>query len=193
MMSEREKSPDIRPLSAEEARRLDALTAELPDGIEPPRDLWPSIDAQIAPASRRWPQLAVAASVLVAFGAVWIWRIDGNGVVTPPAITQSTVPELGDEFTRHVKFTPVFLRTHEQSLEDLSERLAKLPPESRDVVIENLRTIRSSIAAINDAVEREPNNRELQMLLRHAYEQEMELVDVVRETTRPLMQPRNDI
>lgn len=193
MMSEQEKSPDIRPLSADEARRLDALTAGLPDGIEPPRDLWPSIDAQIAPASRRWPHLAVAASVLVAFGAVWIWRIDGNGVVTPPAITQNTVPELGDEFTRHVEFTPVFLRTHEQSLEDLSDRLAKLPPESRDVVIENLRTIRSSIAAINDAVEREPNNRELQMLLRHAYEQEMELVDVVRETTRPLIQPRNDI
>jgi hypothetical protein len=191
-MSDRENGPDIRPLSPSETRRLDELTAALPGEIEPQRDLWPAIDAEIAPARRRWPHLAVAASVLVAFGTVWIWRLDGPGVVKPPSVA-ATVPQLGDEFTRHRHFTPVFLRTHEQSLEDLSDRLSRLPPESREVIVDNLRMIRSSIEAINDAVEREPNNRELQMLLRHAYQQEMELVDNVRETTRPLVQTRNDI
>lgn len=191
-MSERQTQTDIRPLSAEENRRLDEMTAALPENIEPPRDLWPDIDAAIAPPKRRWPHFAVAASVLVAFGAVWIWRIDGNGIVTPPVAAQ-TVPPMGEEFTRNVQFTPVFLRTHEESLEQLGDLLAELPPESRTVIIKNLKTIRASIAEINDAVEREPNNRELRMLLRHAYEQELALLNVVRETTQPLLAKRTDI
>lgn len=190
-MSERITTTDIRPLSDDENRRLNELTAALPERIAPERDLWPDIDARIAPARRPWQHFAAAASVLVAFGAIWIWRMD-QGVVTPP-MAGGAVPEVSAEFTRHVEFTPVFLRTHEQSLEQLSDLLDELPPASRKVIIDNLKTIRASIAAINDAVEREPNNRELQLLLRHAYEQELALLEVVRETTEPLLAKRTDI
>ena len=169
--------------------RDDALlraAARLPESIEPPRDLWPGIAAQLgtqerdnAPA-RPW-LLALAASVaLVAVTAGVTWRIaverPAAPAPTPVAATTTTpAPETPTTATGEL----MFLRA--QLLDTLDDNLARLPADSQRVIVDNLLVIRASLSAIEEALAADPNNPSLQQLLYTTYEQELSvLADVNR-------------
>ena len=55
---------------------LDQQLAALPKTIEPPRDLWPAIEAAIRPAHRPgWPLALAASVVMVTVGSLYSWKL----------------------------------------------------------------------------------------------------------------------
>ena len=94
----------------ERHRALRAAVRELPGEIEPSRDLWPGVEARIAPGSRRpWLQgpwrpapgfplaAALAAALAVAIGAVWLLRQTPAGAppVAPAVAAAPSAPFAG--------------------------------------------------------------------------------------------------
>ena len=163
-------------------RALEGLARE----IQPPRDLWPEIDAAIAPAKERFWQWRVAASVFATSLLIGLLLEPPGRPETPVADAGITLEELvpveNEAVLRYSGFDAEFIAVREQSLEQLADRLADLPPATRGVILGNLNIIRQSIAEINAAIEREPNNVELQQLLQIAYRQEMAIVSTVSES-----------
>ena len=162
--------------------RLDRAIADLSREIHPERDLWPGIESRLATKHGGFWQWRLAASVFAAtvlIGMLIIPPSDGGGVT---AYTPSEVPHADPELFRYSGLDAEFVRVHDNALEVLAEQLSELPPATREVVIANLKIIRASIAEINEAIEREPNNVQLRQLLRMAYEQELAIVNGIRRT-----------
>ena len=68
---------------------LDRALAELPDEVEPARDLWPGIEARITPAANfGWQNFALAASVCLALAVgalLWFGQDPGEEFGPTPA------------------------------------------------------------------------------------------------------------
>ena len=101
-------------------------------------------------------------------------------------LAPSEVPATDPELLRYSGLDAEFVRVHDRSLEALEDQLAALSPATREVVIANLKIIRASIADINEAIEREPNNVQLRQLLRMAYQQELAIVNGIRRSAPTL-------
>lgn len=162
--------------------KLDAALADLPEALQPQRDLWPDIDAAIKPEEKFW-QWRVAASVFAMSMVIGLLLFpDGE----PPTMAQDAewaeiIPDSNPDVMRYSGFDAEFMQVREQSLEQLAERLNELPPATRGVILGNLKIIRASIAEINAAIEQEPDNVQLQQLLQIAYRQEMAIVSTVNQ------------
>ncbi|MEO1595785.1 MAG: hypothetical protein AAFS02_11140 [Pseudomonadota bacterium] len=166
---------------------LDQALAKLDDRIEPERDLWPGIEAKISERKGGFWQWRVAASVFAASVLVGLLIIPPDDATTTVAgVTPSEVPEADEALFRYSGLDAEFVRVHQRSLDELADHLADLQPATREVVIANLKIIRASIAEINEAIEREPNNVELRQLLRMAYEQELAIVNGFRRSAPTL-------
>lgn len=169
---------------------------ELAQDIEPGRDLWPQIEAQLAvPASRpsivatqgaaarravpaplRW--LAAAAGLgCVALG-VWIGRSALPGGAQPPLAVVR--PAEGTLQTAWVT-DPRYRREHDALLQSLGAQLASLPPASRAKVMKSLTTIREAKQELEQALGRDPSNALLQELLVNTYQDEMRVLTDVHE------------
>jgi len=147
--------------------RLRDLAGALADG-EPPRDLWPGIEARIGgearvlPLTRRWtftlPQLAAAAALLVAVGA-GATAIALRGAATPatPGPAVIGAPDSGA--------VPV-VRTASATFDDAVADLARVLAERRDrldsttvrVLEQSLVTIDRAIAQARAALATDPND-----------------------------------
>tara|TARA_R110002096_G_scaffold218467_1_gene406583 strand:+ start:94 stop:645 length:552 start_codon:yes stop_codon:yes gene_type:complete len=176
--------------------KLMADAARLATSIAPERDLWSGIEAAIETPSprRQFSYFAQAATVLLLVGIssliTWsLTRTDpvvievpaNNGLVLQTASFGANY-ELGDGF----KLARTSLRSQ------LDDELAKLSPESRAGVEENLQVIRNAIAEINAALEAEPGNVLLQQLLVKTYREELAVMRKVGGLTQNVMS-RNDI
>lgn len=148
--------------------------ASLPSEIQPQRDLWPQIEAQIgarrAPSRRRpWLLALAAALALVAVTAGVTWQLAQSQLAVPAT---GVMAELAAGGTVNRAAAEVqYMRT--QLTQSLEANLSRLPPDSRKVIVENLLEIRASLVAIEQALASNPGNPSLQQLLYTTYEREL--------------------
>lgn len=186
-------------LAAEVAahRRTIVALRELPREIEPGRDLYPGIALRLAPARRRasWTAVppvvlgvAVAAALMLAAGLALLVRLQrssapGTGQTVPAVQTQ--VPRLpGDTAIARSAY-----RDTDRALADIRRELRRtidarqqeLPPETRQLVFENLRVIDQAIADIEDALAAQPGDDELARTYIAYRERE---IDLLRQVNR---------
>ena len=172
----------------EQKTNIDALLDSLDERIEPSRDLWPSIESQLPQRGSGggfW-QWRVAASVMltaIMIGALGVPRGD-----LPNTVATLEIPTRDAEALRFAGFDAQFVQVREQSLDRLADQLGTLPPGTQGVILGNLQIIRDSIADINEAIEREPNNVELRQLLQIAYRQEFAIVSTVHGSAATIEQ-----
>jgi hypothetical protein len=181
--------------------------SELPREISPPHDGWAALEARLRestqptagidtppggrpqPARYRRPQLmrivslaAVLAAVL--FGVSIDRWILSSAHPTAPGVT---IPHVGSPggggMTVAYITDPRYLREREALLRTLNARLAKLPPPTRQKVIQSLTTIHQSMQQIQQALGREPGNALLQELLIDTYQDEMQVLSTVQEAS----------
>jgi hypothetical protein len=181
----------------EESRREIRSLGELPQSIEPPRDLWPGIAASLqsggeggaavrdarrdSRSTGRWggPWQIAAAFALVAVGA-WLGRATGPGtseVDAPIAATDGATlqPAIFDPGAR-------FERTRDALLREASVKLAGMPPETRAKVAASLETVQDARRDIELALGRDPGNALLQEMLVNSYQDEMRVLTAVQDS-----------
>jgi hypothetical protein len=170
---------------------------DLPQGLEPARDLWPQIEAQLAaPGSRtgaavtggarrsvplrlRW--LAAAAMVSSVAVGVWIGRSVLPSTAQPP-LAATSPPATGTVQTAWVT-DPRYQREHDALMQSLGAQLASLPPASRAKVLASLATIDKAKRDLEDALGKDPGNALLQELLVNTYQDEMRVLTDVHEAS----------
>jgi hypothetical protein len=168
---------------------LDTRLAKLARDIPPQRDLWPRISARlsesevVAPIGRNrtdnpwWWQLG-AAAVLVAMSSLATWAVMSREKAESERVAAV-------EFVQHelgaAQFLPAGYVTARKELSAaFDESLARLSPETRQVVETNLRDIERSLKKIGDALAKDPGNATLQQLLVAASTQELQYLDEIR-------------
>ena len=171
---------------------------DLPQAIEPGRDLWPQIEARIAGHGAASPApaaagvarrrtvaarayLAAAAMVGCVAVGVWVGRsvLPGAG---PAPLAQAARPESGAMLTAWVS-DPRYQREHEQLMRSLGAQLAALPPASRAKVMASLATISKAKQELEGALGKDPGNALLQELLVNTYQDEMRVLTDVHEAS----------
>lgn len=179
---------------------------DLPEAVQPPRDLWAGIEAQInaerqssskpmqshvarRPTQMRW--LAVAAMLGTLAVGVWIGRsiLPSVGptqplVVNKPTIAQQASTKDAAALVRAAYLSdPKFRDAREALMKSLAARLAGLPPESRAKVVDSLATIHKSMQDLEAALGKDPTNALLQELLLNTYQDEMRVLTTVHEAS----------
>src|SRR5215831_8861527 len=189
-----------------DGRKVTSLR-ELPQSIEPPRDLWPEIESQLTgipaagsaadgtmpghrrAARMRW--LAAAAMVACIATGVWIGRSLLPG--TPPGrapssvrVLPSTIPGVAPTAVDAAYLTdPRYQQQRAALVRALQARLATLPPPERNKVTESLAAIEKAKADLEQALGRDPSNALLQELLVNTYQDEMRVLTDVHEASDP--------
>jgi ferric-dicitrate binding protein FerR (iron transport regulator) len=181
-------------------RKVSAL-AQLPQAIDPPRDLWPGIEARLngsasaAPADSAQPPtraqrnvarlrwLAAAAMVASVAVGVWIGRSVLPGSAAPAVSAQNSVtmpdaPTLLD--AAYVK-DPRYTRQRAALLRSAQAQLATMQPASRDKVLASLAAIQHAKEDLEQALGKDPGNALLQELLVNTYQDEMRVLTDVHE------------
>jgi hypothetical protein len=180
----------MTPSDEQGGKRVRSLR-DLPQAIEPRRDLWPAIEAAIgAPAARtgveprrrtgRVPQfLALAATVAALAVGVWIGR---NTLPIGPAAPGDAASLNGGAATvMPVGYVndPAYRQERMRLVRSLESQLASLSPETRKQVAASLETIRQSMKELEQALGRDPSNALLQGLLVNTYQEEMRVLTTV--------------
>lgn len=172
---------------------------QLPQSIEPRRDLWPAISRGLdQPASTRrarfevsWGFAAAAAVGCLALGALLSYTIMHQrttpGIPTDTNIAASNQPTVQQaSFGSYAALGPEYERARAALVIDLAERLDRLPPVTRLRVEKNLAEIQRAVTEINAALERAPGDTLLQELLMNAYQDELSLLAHLNQTTGSL-------
>ena len=180
MSSERHDSPT----------GLDDALGRLPQGIEPPRDLWPAIEARLeprAPGARRrwlWPTAAAAVLLVVASSLITATVLRRDDVVavrragTPPAAAVTAAA-----FGPGQALGPSYLAARQELTRSLESRIERLPPEGRRQLEKNLAELHRASAEINAALARQPGDPLLQELLLSTYQEELGVLASVNQLT----------
>lgn len=178
---------------------LDREIAKLPREVEPRRDLWVGIRAQIeaqpvpvksAPISRmRWYQLAAAVLLVVgsSFTTFVLMRDQrvpaptmASEEITKPALTAMPASFAGQGLGQG------YAQARASLDEQFAARLAALPPAAREKVERNLADIREAAHEIADTLAQHPNDPLLQDLLLSTYQSELRLLaDVTQMSAAP--------
>lgn len=161
--------------SGESSNRVRSLR-ELPREIAPSRDLWPRIEAGLAPRRRAWVMpVSVAASLLVATLAILLgYRIREIAMpLVQPAPTELIRAALVPGAT--------YERDREQLLAALPAKLALLPPETQQGVRDSLAAIQLALQQLESALGHEAGNALLQELLIRTQREEMRVLTTVEE------------
>lgn len=181
---------------------LMSLAAKLNTPVKPDRDLWPeierAIDTRSRPARSVWNSVwaQAAAVVLLVGGSSGITYLavnDGDDPTTPVAGMPALIFEpVSGSFGSRYNLGPDYQDARRELAAKLDDELENLPPETRDVVVVNLETIRQAIVDINKALAEDPDNVLLQELLLGTYRDELSLMNQVESITRSAMR-RGDI
>jgi hypothetical protein len=180
---------------------------ELPQAIEPPRDLWPQIAArleqespaaaprapQLAPRRTRMPLQWLAAAAMVASVAVGVWigrdllpgktpiQVVANHPVPGTAQPATVQPGMGSAVEAAYVNDPRYQRQRQALLQSLQAQLATMPPETREKVLASLATIDKAKQDLESALGKDPGNALLQELLVNTYQDEMRVLTQVHE------------
>jgi hypothetical protein len=175
---------------------------ELSMDIPPPRDLWPSISAEISksaqtaggsgksgsramPSRMQW--LALAAMVATLAIGMWLGRtffpVSGASVQTPPVASTKGPGTDAPQNVINAAYLqdPRYIKQHAELVRSLDEKMKTLPPDTQKKVVASLDTIRKSIADIQAALGKDPGNALLQGLLVNSYQDEMRVLTAVHE------------
>lgn len=181
-------------MTTEYEDRIEQAARGLRQEISPERDLWPAINEAIStPQRSRWtPMLAQAAAIILLVGGssgitYMMMQDDVQPVteVTPDLVFQRA------SFGNH-NLGPGFQDARDALAAELDAELARLSPEARAEVGQNLDVIHTAIVDINAALEQDPGNTMLQQKLLQAYREELSMLRRVSTLTRNVM-VRNDI
>ena len=159
-------------------------TAELPAEIFPERNLWPEIEMRIAgtrsePSRPWWLYLAAAVLALAVFSApLYRWWLGQRTPDAPQAQSQpvesvSAETRIAADIARSQDGV---LHAHKDLLEMVERRRDRFDPEVLVVVEENMRILDEAIGQLHLALEEDPGNRRLHLLLATRYQQEVNLV-----------------
>ena len=169
-------SDDIFDLEAE--KRLKKELSALPESIEPPAYLWNEIQAQLqdsqptpteSPLARgpnyRWLFYGVAASFLFAFLSlgITVWN-------------QFNATTLIRHLVAHRDNSSI-ATTQLASPINLSDRFKHVSPETRAVVENNMEVIQQALDQIYMALAHDPDNQDLNEILRETLEQKRKLLE----------------
>jgi len=167
-------------------RRLLDLASALPQEIRPRRDLWPAITARLESADeisreretpRFWARpawLAAAAALLFAVASLVtqmreVKRVDpGEG---PTSVAQ---PVSGTGQAQQAEIE--YLRATGQLMEALNARRDSLSPETLKAVDENLKTIDDALRQVREALDKDPGNRQLTLMLASTHQKKLDLL-----------------
>jgi len=165
---------------------------ELAQPVQPPRDLWPAISAEVTKTApvvstvKRSPRLqwmAVAATVVALAVGIWIGRTVlpmGGATSTPPATAAADGPASA-VLDASLVTDPRYLKDRAQLIRGLEAQLKTLPPQTQQKVAASLATIRQSKHDLEAALGRDPANALLQELLVNTYQDEMRVLTSVHE------------
>ena len=172
-----------------------AAASRLATEISPERDLWPGVEEAISrPRRSRWtPMLAQAAAIVLLIGAssgltYVVVKDQGQTVNGVPSNLIFEQASFGNRYSLGVGYQ----EAHGNLAAQLDAEMARLSPEARAEVKQNLMLIRGAITEINEALAREPDNALLQELLLNTYQEEVSLMQRVGGLTRHVMS-RKDI
>ncbi len=169
--------------------RLEQVLAKLPRDIDPPRDLWPGIEAAIGDAGRAswWPQgwqgLAAALALVVSSSLITLWVSGGGDQAIEPA--PWVAADVGMQFASY-PIGPQYMEARRKLSADFEARLAGLAPETRAAVQESLGDIREALNEIDAALRNDPNNVLLQQLLLAAYQDELAVLTDLNSITETI-------
>ena len=180
------------PCRAEEVRlrALVARAAALPRDVEPARDLWPGIAERILAGNvvagdfsgrrgRRIPLAvaAAAAAVLIAATAVVTAVLVRSDRQPRTALApEASAPGVVSTSLALSEARGTYEAARRQLLAALDARRGTLSPATLKVVDDNLRVIERAVREMEDALARDPGNRELPVLLASAYRQEIDML-----------------
>lgn len=173
----------------ERSKRVTSLR-ELAQPVQPPRDLWPAISAEMTKTtsvatpvkrSSRLQWIAMAATVFALAIGIWIGRnVMPTAQVPAPVGANPNVPAaLPAVFMND----PRYLKDRAELIRGLEARLKTLPPKTQQTVATSLATIRKSMSDIQAALGRDPANALLQEMLVNTYQDEMRVLTTVREAS----------
>ena len=175
-------------IDAETPRRgVDDALASLPKSLEPARDLWPAIEAQLEPraarGSRTW-LWAAAAGVLLVVGSslltATLLQREPTRVAQLPA-TQNGPAYATAAFGPAQALGPGYDAARRDLLGTLSARIDRLPPDARRQLEKNLAEIRRASAEINAALALSPGDPLLEELLINTYQDELAVLANVNQ------------
>lgn len=163
----------------EAARALHGSVCALPRQVQPPSDLWPSVRQRVGrKRAPGWAPLAAAAVLLVALTSVvttlFVQRAERSAA--PLASGPAAVQVLEAGYVEQA-------RDLEAALEEGRDNLA---PETIAIVERNLEIISEAIAESRAALEKDPANQDLRILLRTGHEQRVALLEQAVRLTREL-------
>lgn len=177
--------------------------ARLPGSVEPARDLWPAIEAEIrvrkqpVPLPRRtlgWQWALAAGMAIAAVSVLFTWLALRNPEASAPVVqtagTQAPAGELSLQpvsYGGYARLGPEYLEVRAQLSAEFQQRVAELPPDTRDQVARNLAVIQQAAADIDAALASDPSSRLLNRLLLSTYQDELALYShVTAAAQRPL-------
>lgn len=173
----------------EEVEALRAIMAgakQLPMSIQPARDLWPEIDAQldVTPIrertlwSMRFPLAAAAAVLVVVSSALTAYLVSQRGDVRSDE--RWPVNVLGVSLVSEWRTSEdEYLKATVELLETLDLVKGQLPPETVAMIEANLRIIDEAIQESRAALAVDPNNGELVEALSARYRKKLEVLQQV--------------
>lgn len=183
-------------------RKIDRLS-ELPQVIAPPHDGWPALEAKLrgraipqpdhcgarhgtrpsASGWRPWVRRAGALAAVLAALVVGLSIDRWISMPSPPAAQVRAAAHgsaSSGDLTVAYLADPRYVRARAALLRALNARLAKLPPPTRQKVLESLATLRKSLQEIQQALGREPGNALLQELLIDTTQDQMQVLSTAQ-------------
>lgn len=167
--------------SEAELRTLLHRAAQLPPEVEPARDLWPGIRDKIAagsalpsPARRSvvaygWMAAAAVLLVLLSSAAtLWVVR---HGAPTPVPRTRPA-----SELVALRTSEPDYIHARKVLYAALEQRRRHLSPETVKILEQNLAAMDRALHAMKTALDKDPGNRGLAVLIESTYRQEIQLL-----------------
>jgi anti-sigma-K factor RskA len=167
--------------SEAELQRLLVEASALPRELEPARDLWPAVKARIegraAQADRTdhpipFLRLAAAAVALVVVTSAATYWLVGRRTVPPPAVGVRPAPALASLKASE----PDYLKARKALLASLKEQRSRLSPETVKVIDENLAVMDRALRNMKKALDKDPENKGLALLIEDTYRQEIALL-----------------
>jgi predicted anti-sigma-YlaC factor YlaD len=166
-------------------RELLARAASLAGEVAPPRDLWPDIERGIRSQDRTgaWLRgLAAAACMVLALAGVLATRgpdaqplappvTPSAGVARPASLEQAAIRKLEGDYEAAASALLLELRA----------RQSQLPPQTVAQVEESLRTIDGALAQIRAALEEDPAQPGLHLMLAATHRKKVDVLRRVME------------